>query len=59
MKQSVYCRKLEDDSGFGVFQRKVAYSVAAGHKVEDHKWEMCLGVGSTQKEAWEDYQARK
>jgi hypothetical protein len=49
MKKSIYARKLEDDSGFGVFER--ADKLA--------RWEKCLGVGPTLKEAWADYRKIK
>lgn len=45
---SVYCRTLEDSSGFGVFRRVYKCS----------RWEVCLGVGATRASAWADYRER-
>ncbi len=54
---SVYCRKLEDNSGFGVFERILRWSKSLARMVQDEKWELCLGVGGTRTAAWADYRA--
>lgn len=46
-KNNIYCRKLEDGSGF------VVVEASRG------KWEKVLGLGSTQSEAWADYRSLK
>jgi len=51
----VYCRQLEDKSGYGVFQGIIRHSKAHG-PVLDEKWELCLGVGKTARAAWKDYE---
>lgn len=49
MKHSVYCRRLEDWSGFGIFQKQDPLS----------KWEVVFGVGPTRKLAWKNYRAAR
>lgn len=58
MLNPVYCRQLEDNSGFGVFQGIVGWSKGLARRVLDEKWESCLGLGSSPEEAWEDYRTR-
>jgi hypothetical protein len=41
-RHSVYARRLEDNSGYGIFQRLE----------REGNWELCLGVGSTCRKAW-------
>ncbi len=55
MLNPVYCRQLEDHSGFGIFQGIVKWSKHLSAEVLDEKWEVCLGLGSTRKAAWKDY----
>jgi len=59
MLNPVYCRQLEDKSGFGVFQGIVGWSKGLLREVRDDRWERCKGLGSTREEAWEDYRNRK
>ena len=56
---AVHCRRLEDGSGYGVFpgKRKLPpIPLGAGGR---DKWELCLAVGRTVKEAWADYRKEK
>jgi hypothetical protein len=55
MLNPIYCRQLEDKSGFGVFQGIVHWSKYLFAEVLDEKWETCLGVGSSRAKAWKDY----
>lgn len=56
-KDRVYCRKLEDGSGFVVcFGSKLPAGPPVGGR---NKWEEVLGSGKTAKEAWADYRSRK
>ena len=59
MLNSVYCRRLEDSSGFGVFRRIVTWSSFLSKPLIDANWELCLCLGSTKNAAWENYQALK
>ena len=52
MLNPVYCRKLEDNSGFGVFLGTAKENQAGPGRP---RWEQCVGVGRTRKEAWADY----
>jgi hypothetical protein len=60
MLNFVYCRQLEDKSGFGVF-----LGTARNNRASDPlhggrgRWEQCVGVGKTQAAAWKDYRTRK
>jgi hypothetical protein len=54
-KPGVYCRKLEDNSGFAVCQRIVGYNNTSGKSWIVEKWELCLGLGSTREGAWKEY----
>jgi len=58
-RRVVYSRKLEDGSGFGVFERIFRWSKGLSKMVQDDKWESCLGVGITLSAAWTDYRARR
>ena len=64
----VYCRQLEDKSGFAVCQGIVRWGMTQwsdelGMRVFgytlDPKWETCLGVGKTREAAWNDYHSKK
>ena len=56
----VYCRQLEDKSGFGVFAGTAKENMAASpNRGGRDRWEQCVGVGSTRAEAWKDYRTRK
>ena len=60
-KKSVYCRKLEDDSGFIVAQpivRQTSFHVVGPREFICDKWEKVAGLGRTRKEAQEDYKRR-
>lgn len=59
MINPVYCRQLEDKSGFGVFQGIAHWSNHLYRKILNEKWETCLGLGSSKEEAWEDYRTRE
>jgi hypothetical protein len=59
MLNPVYCRRLEDSSGFGVFQRIVLRRKNSSIAVLDEKWETVLGLGETRAEAWKDYRNGK
>lgn len=58
MSDKVYCRSLEDNSGFvvcfGGFLPPKPYSIGGRDR-----WEQVLGIGSTRKEAWTDYRRMK
>lgn len=56
MPKPVYCRQLEDKSGFGVFVGTAKENQAGPARP---RWEQCAGVGSTRKEAWADYYKSK
>lgn len=58
MSDKVYCRELEDKSGFVVCYGSFLPSYPAPIAGRD-KWEKVLGLGDTRKEAWEDYGNRK
>jgi hypothetical protein len=59
-KESVYCRRLEDGSGFGVFVGTLKENTLPAFPVAGReRWEPCAGVGSTRAEAWADYRASK
>lgn len=57
MADKVYCRELEDHSGFAVcfggFLPPEPAPVAGRNR-----WEEVLGLGSTREEAWADYRNR-
>jgi hypothetical protein len=55
MLNPVYCRQLEDKSGFGVFQGIVHYSKGLGKNILDERWETCLALGSSRENAWKNY----
>jgi len=59
MLNFVYCRQLEDKSGFGVMQRIVLWRKNPPIAVLDEKWERVLGVGKSTAAAWKDYWAHK
>lgn len=59
MLNPVYCRRLEDNSGFGVFQGIKHWAKHLCAWVLDERWETCLGVGRSAVEAWEDYRTQK
>jgi hypothetical protein len=48
MKDKIYCRQLEDKSGYGVF--------LGGPPGPALRWEEVLGLGSTEKQAWKSYE---
>ena len=58
MADKVYCRELEDKSGFVVCFGGFLppYPAPLGGR---NRWEEVLGLGSTRKEAWQDYSTRK
>lgn len=60
MFNSVYCRELEDKSGFAVFEGTAKGNRAAerNHGGRD-RWEKCVGLGGTREEAWKDYRTRR
>jgi hypothetical protein len=58
MLNPVYCRQLEDGSGFGVFQGILHWSKRLFREVLDERWESCLGLGQSRVEAWKDYRTR-
>lgn len=58
--QDVYCRRLEDNSGFGIFVGTRKENMAAAiHQGGRDRWEQCVGVGSTRSAAWADYREHK
>jgi len=60
MRYPVYCRQLEDGSGFGVFEgTKKENTLPQGLHGGREKWELCVGFGRTKEEAEADYQKRK
>jgi hypothetical protein len=59
MLNPVYCRRLEDQSGWGVFQRIIRWAIHLSANILDEKWEVCLGLGNSRAEAWSDYRNRK
>ena len=54
-KHSVYCRQLEDGSGFGVFVGTLKENTLPAYAGGRERWEQCVGVGSTRAAAWADY----
>lgn len=58
-KDRVYCRKLEDGSGFVVCFGGILRTNEYGIFPVLPKWEEVLGLGKTRKEAWADYRSRK
>ena len=65
-RQSTYCRKLEDNSGFVVVQtilRETSFYMQVHHGAPRYavcqKWENVLGLGSSRDTAWSDYRKRK
>jgi hypothetical protein len=62
MKEAVYCRQLEDGSGFGVFVgtlNKNTLPAFPAPVAGRDRWEECVGVGGTRVAAWADYRARE
>jgi len=55
---TVYCRQLEDKSGFGVFVGTAKENrAAAPNRGGRPRWEQCVGVGITRRAAWKDYKS--
>ena len=75
MLNPVYCRRLEDQSGWGVFRGIIRWAIHLSAKcrcrcpvphvpivkpdILDEKWEVCLGLGNSRAGAWSDYRNRK
>lgn len=49
----LYCRVLEDGSGFGVFPKP--FTILGPDDEGGDEWEPILSIGNTSAEAWENY----
>lgn len=51
----VYCRRLEDGSGYGIFPGLRKLPPVPINRGGRDRWEQCLGVGTTVAGAWKSY----